>query len=112
MQGGGGLHATTALASDLTSPQIPSGPSSHQCLAHRERHGLGMGRGIHEDRPWPCEPGLWALCALPASLEAGNGIVLQGSGRDNFPLLKNFTGIAVQKAFSFKRMPVPGRMGW
>lgn len=60
------------------------------------------------------EPGLWAPRVLPASSEAGDGTVLQGSGRDNFPFLKNFTGIAAQKAsgFSFKGMPGPGRMGW
>lgn len=109
MQGVGGLRAITAFASDLTSPrpqwsQFPPVPGSQ-----RE-----AGAGAGEDRPCPCEPGLWALCALPASLETGNGTVLQGSGRDNFLFLKNFTGIAVQKAsgFSFKRMPVPGRMGW
>lgn len=52
--------------------------------------------------------------ALPASLKVEDGTDLQGSGRDSFPFLKNFTGIAAQKAsgFSFKRMPVPGQMGW
>lgn len=48
LEGGEGLHASTAPASALPSSQIPSGPSSHQCLVCRERQGLGQG----EESAW------------------------------------------------------------